>query len=184
MAGQLPSFLTGGLAVIRIGDVRIAYAQNLSISARMDNTAVYGVGSYGPHSLEPVIHGANFSMQITRYSTDLFNRFNNAGQEKLPENLRNAELDSNRDGNSVIDIASFNPQLMLLSTTFDISVYERKSAISDGKATPDHGLEGKLLFVLKDCRLANYSFNFAPGELLLENVSGIARVLEDNAAGE
>lgn len=183
MAGQLPSFLTGGMAIIRIGDVRIAYCQNLRISGRMDNTAVYGVGSYGPHSLEPVMHGANFSLQITRYTSDLFNKFDTEGTVDLPNNLQNTTDSKKRDGNSVIDSASFNPQLLLLSSTFDIAVYERKTDYTTaGGVGTEHGLEGKLIYTLEDCRLSNYSFNFAPGELLIENVSGLARVLKDSTA--
>lgn len=169
------------MCLIRVGDVRVAYAQNLSLSARMDNQAVYGVGSFGPHSLEPVMHGCTFSMQITRYTTTLSDRFKAQDTKTLPENLQSVTNEAGRDGNSLIDATSFNPQLLLLSTSFDIVVYERKSSISaDGTSVnPEHGLEGEPIYTLKDCRLSNYSFNFTPGELLIENVSGVARLLEN-----
>lgn len=180
MAGQLNSFLTGGSCAIRIGDVRIAYAQNLSISTRMDHTAVYGVGSYGPHALEPVNHGVNFSFQIVRYSDAILTGDTEAGtpnrtasNSSLPDNMGATQSDGNRDGNSLIDSTAFNPQLLLLSTTFDIEVYERNFD------TNQLGVEGNLIYLVKDCRLRNYSFNFAPGQLLIENVSGIGRYLTD-----
>jgi hypothetical protein len=194
MAGQLPSFLTGGSACIRIGDARIAYCQNLSFQSRMDNTAVYGVGSYGPHALEPVLHSVSFSMQITRYTNAVLkgngsttpDRTGSAVQHVLPDNMANLATDPQRDGNSLLDAASFNPQLLLLSTTFDIVVYERKANVTgSGNSVVlggDHGLEGEPLFVIRDCRLGNYGFSFAPGELLIENVSGVGRFLEDAQA--
>lgn len=181
MAGQLTSFLTGASCAIRIGDVRIAYAQNLNINTRMDHTAVYGIGSFSPHSLEPVNHSVGFSMQIMRYSNAIIkgdaqagtpNRLNTASS--LPDNLSSAATDENRDGNSLIDSTAFNPQLLLLSATFDIEVYERNFEADK------IGAEGKLIYIIKDCRLSNYSFNFAPGQMLIENVSGIGRFLTDS----
>ena len=184
MAGQVSSFLHGASCILRIGDVRIAYAQSLNVQARMDNTAIVGIGSAGPLALEPTSHGCSFSLQITRYTSGILegsvaggtpNR--KANPFSLPENLNGVKLENQRDGNSIIDKASFNPQLLLLSTTFDIDVYEREQS-----ATAGQGTEGKLLYRLVDCRMANYSFSFQPGQLLIENVSGVARLLEDSAA--
>ena len=184
MAGQVSSFLHGASCILRIGDVRIAYAQSLNVQARMDNTAIVGIGSAGPLALEPVMHGCTYSMQITRYTTTIVKGDSVGGvpdrtaqAHSLPENLQGVKLEAGRDGNSVIDQASFNPQLLLLSTTFDIDVYERLQSATGGQ-----GAEGALLYRLVDCRLSNYSFSFQPGQLLIENVSGVARFLEDSAA--
>jgi hypothetical protein len=181
MAGQLTSFLTGGSCAIRIGDTRIAYAQNLSINSRMDHTAVFGIGGYNAQNLEPVSHSVSFSMQIVRYSTTLIDGNSTEGvpsrknsSASLPENLSSVTLDSNRDGNSLLDQTSFNPQLLLLSSSFDIEVYERNFEVDK------LGVEGKLIYLVKDCRLSSYSFNFAPGQLLIENVSGVGRFLSDS----
>lgn len=158
----------------------------------METTAVLGVGSAMAHSLEPVMYGATFSMQIVRYTnailkgngTNTPDRLGNP--DVLPENLKGTRTDPLRDGNSLIDATAFNPQLLLLSTTFDIEVYEKKANITGSGASvnveEDHGLEGELMFVLKDCRLSRYNFNFAPGELLIENVSGLCRLIEDSQA--
>lgn len=174
MAGQLPSFVTGATVVIRIGDTRIAYCQNLRLSARMDTQSVFGIGSSSAHALEPIMHSANFSMQILRYTNgmkklgDTVNRTANT----LPENVKQGQ-NASQDGNSIINSTFMNPQLLLLSATFDIDVYERNF---EGSAL---GVEGQKIFTLKDCRIANYSFSFAPGELLIENVSGLARQYQE-----
>jgi len=185
MAGQLGSFLTGASVIIRIGDRRIAYAQNLNIASRMDNQAVYGLGSASPQALEPVMHSCSWSMSITRYITPTI-----AGQGtdipvrkdfQLPDNVRQASLENGLDGNSMLDQAAFNPQLLLLSSTFDIAVYNKNYDFTiTGQSATQDASEGALVMVLKDCRMANYTFAFAPGELLIENVSGIARLLTDS----
>lgn len=171
--------------LIRVGDRRIAYAQNLNISARMDNQAVYGLGSSSPQALEPIMHSANWSMSITRYITPAI-----AGQGadipvrkdfQLPDNIRQNSLEAGLDGNSMLDQASFNPQLLLLSSTFDIAVYNKNYEFTvTGQVATQDATEGALVMVLKDCRMANYTFNFAPGELLIENISGVARLLTDS----
>lgn len=200
MAGQLPSFVTGALGVIRIGRTRIAFCQNLSISARMDVQPVMGVGSTSVHALEPILHSANFSMQILRYSDTTVAQNRDAvaetpdspsidGSEVLPGVMSNAQLGDaakkQRDGNSLIDGTMMNPQLLLLSSTFDIEVYERNMKVqkdTEGKVVTGAGgiVEGNLIFTLKDCRIGNYSFSFAPGELLVENVSGLARYYQES----
>jgi len=195
MAGQLPSFLTGNSVIIRIGERNIAYAQNLNIASRMDNQAVYGVGSASPMALEPVMHGCSFSMNIVRYSTALvagngtvnaagvFSAGTIAGRQQaaLPDNIQPLKsLEAGLDGNSILDRTSFNPQLLLLSQTFDIAVYEQSFEYDNAGVKTQK--QGNLLMLLKDCRLQNYSFNFAPGELLIESVSGIARFLTDVTA--
>jgi len=197
MAGQLPSFLTGNSVIIRIGERNIAYAQNLNIASRMDNQAVYSVGSASPMALEPVMHGCSFSMNIVRYSTALVagngasiddkTGISSGGtiagreQAQLPDNIQPLHsLEAGLDGNSILDRTSFNPQLLLLSQTFDIAVYEQSFEYDNAGVKTQK--QGNLLMLLKDCRLQNYSFNFAPGELLIESVSGIARFLTDATA--
>jgi hypothetical protein len=177
MAGQIPSFLTGANLVIRIGEIRIAFAQSLSFQRNVSHTAVMGVGSYDVLALEPTGFAASGSMQILRWTDDMLSGRLGTETDTLPDNLKSTAAKAGLIGNSIVDSKSFNPQQLLLSTTFDIEVYE-KSAAKDN-ATP---IEGDLLFILRDCRIQNYNFNFVPGELLIENVSFLCRRIEDRIA--
>ena len=64
----------------------------------------------------------------------------------------------NMVGNSVVDLEAFDPRRLLLSKTFDIEVYEKQYVDQTDKSTDMR--EGKLLFILRDCRIQNYNFNF------------------------
>lgn len=188
MAGQLPSVLSGNSVVVRIGNRRIAYLQNLQFSRRVDTSAIYGLGSPSVMALEPTNYGATWSAQIVRYTTPIITgdvgtgTLNRAADANaLPDNLKNVAIDDKVDGNSLIEPTHFNPQLLLLSQSFDVEVYEKAFPIvaQDGTVTFPDGIEGNLLFLLKDCRIGRYSFNFAPGELLIENISGVCRRIDD-----
>jgi hypothetical protein len=173
MAGQIPSFLTGANLVIRIGDIRVAFAQSLSFQRNVAHTAVMGVGAYDVLALEPTSFAASGSMQILRWTDDMLEKRKN-DRDTLPENMASTASKPDLVGNSIVSDTAFNPQKLLLSTTFDIEVYEKKA--------DEAQVEGTLLFVLKDCRIQNYNFNFVPGELLVENVSFLCRRIEDRIA--
>jgi len=183
MAGQISSFAKGSDLVIKIGDVNIAFCQSLSFSRNVTNIPIMSIGSYGPSALEPVDFSASGSLQITRYSTAIltpkdtkvFNR--TTLPAVLPPKVQDAVLDTKfRDGNSLVSSIDFNPQLILISQTFDIAVYERQlgtDRVMNNTAT--------LMYTLKDCRATSYSFSFAPGQLLVENFSFVCRNVIDAA---
>lgn len=173
MAGQIPSFLTGANLVIRIGEIRVAFAQSLSFQRNVAHTAVMGVGAYDVLALEPTSFAASGSMQILRWTDDMLSSREDS-PETLPDNMKKTTSKKDLVGNSIVSDTAFNPQKLLLSTTFDIEVFEKQSS--------EEQVEGTLLFVLKDCRIQNYNFNFVPGELLVENVSFLCRRIEDRIA--
>ena len=72
----------------------------------------------------------------------------------------------------------FNPRMILISTTFDIDVYQKVK-----KSTSLNGIDAdlQLTYQLKDCRLSNYSFSFAPATLLQENVAFMCLQILDRA---
>jgi len=185
MAGQISSFAKGSDLVIKIGDVNIAFCQSLSFSRNVTNIPIMSIGSYGPSALEPVDFSASGSLQITRYSTAIltpkdtkvFNRTALELPAVLPPKVRGAVLDTKfRDGNSLVSSIDFNPQLMLISQTFDIAVYERQLGTD-----LEMNNTAKLMYTLKDCRATSYSFSFAPGQLLVENFSFVCRNVIDAA---
>jgi hypothetical protein len=186
MAGQLPSFLSGSNVEIVIGGVTVAFAKNLSVSRNMSVIPVQSIGSYSTQALEPTMFSANGSLTITRYSSKVlgggtsgFNRTTNANKRTLPEQMRKAAAQDGsglRDGNSIIDAVSFNPRKTLISSTFDIEVYER----GVDPLTGAHTTVGQnLLYTMKDCRLTNFSFSFAVGSLLEENTTFVCRTIID-----
>lgn len=172
MAGQLPSFLTGANLIIRIGEMRVAFAQSLSFQRNVAHTAVMGVGAYDVLALEPTSFAASGTMQILRWTDAMLNA-RKSSKTSLPDNMQKTDNKDDLQGNSIAHQSAFNPAELLLSSTFDIEVYEKD---------PSTKLEGQLLFILRDCRLQGYNFNFVPGELLVENASFLCRRIEDAVA--
>lgn len=194
MAGKLPSFVNGSAVLIKIGDVYVAYCQDLRFSRNMANVPVRGIGSYSVHTLEPVDYSASGSMSIMRYTTKIIEGTTDqsspsrkvTGQTLLPANLQSVTLDKNsttgigRDGNSLLVPYAFDPRRMLLSATFDIEVYERTPDATGQLIGAISAGAGAKLYTFENCRLTGYSFSFAPGQILSENVSFLAQRIIDN----
>jgi hypothetical protein len=178
MSGQLPAFLNGSQLVIRIGDVQLAFAQALSFSDNMNHQAVGGLGAFSPHSLEPLQYIGQGSIVVTRWSSALKAALAANGATNFPDPIQNAVTSTRRDGNSLLDGVQFNPRLILISTSFDIDVYQRNKQHSKDITAS----ELILTYQLSDCSLTNYSFNFAPATLLQENVSFMCLRVIDIAA--
>lgn len=184
MAGQTSSFLNGSNVQIKIGEVVVAFCKNFSATKSMQNVAINSIGSYSTQALEPVLFFCSGSMTIDRYTSKTlnggqggFNRTAGNNKRVLPDQLKQApsqDASGLRDGNSLVDAVSFNPRKILISSTFDIDVYERGV---DG-ATGNHSSAGNFLkYTFKDCRLTGYGLSFAVGSVLQESVSFICRTV-------
>lgn len=174
MANQLSSFLNGSMLVIKIGKVQFAYCQSLSFSERMNIQPVGGMGSYSYQNIEPLQYSAGGSMQILRYSKKMLDLVTGQTPAQSPANIGN--MNAQNDGNSLLDSLHFNPASILVSSTFDIEVYDRRGVGADVTANT------KKLMVIKDCRLTNYSISFTPGQLLNESVQYVCMGIEDYAS--
>jgi len=200
MANQLPSFLSGSNVVIKIGDMTVAFCQDLRFNRTMTNVPVRGIGSYSVHTLEPVDFSVSGQMSIVRFA-DLKTSVNKAAyQSALAQSVKDGKMTqaaadaalaqvanfnnavgveslsdykdkATSSGNSLLDAFHFDPRKMLLTSTFDIEVYDRK--VVGAPATGGYGLKGleNLIYQIMDCRLSSYSINFVPGQLLIENVT-------------
>ena len=167
MSGLLPSFLSSSQLEVRIGNTVLAYAQNMAWTDDMTNTPVGGIGSYSFHSLEPVAYIGRGSMTITHYSKAIFDVLKSI-PNALPENLRDTQTQTNRDGNSLLVNEFFNPVQLLISRTFDINIYERSISSQNGTLS---GSTSRVIYTLKDCRMTNLSITFTPGTLVAQVAS-------------
>lgn len=184
MSGLLPSFVNGSNILLKIGDVTVAYCQDLRFNRNMANVPVRGIGSYSTHATEPVDFSASGQLSIMRYNKDIVygngdtvpSRTQN--EDLLPENLQGATKSKTRDGNSLLMPYAFDPRRLLLSATFDIEAYERTA--NKGAIDGSEGVNaGKLLYKFYDCRFTSYSYSFSPGQLIMENLAFLASYIED-----
>ncbi len=191
MANLLPSFLSSSKLEIRIGDSVFAYAQALTFTDEMSVMPVGGIGSFNYHTLEPVGYMGRGTMTITHYSSKAVQALKNIGNFRhgndmshVPTNLKDISSENTaavNDGNSLLRDYWFNPINLLLSTTFDVSVYERDLKPIAGKVDKFNFITGgTLLYTMSDCRMTNYSISFTPGSFVNETVAFVCLGVADH----
>lgn len=172
MAGQIASFASGSNLAIKIGDVNMAFATNLSWSDDVAHAAVGGIGAFDYQALEPLQYLARGSFTLTRYGSQAHNAITSNGKGTPARSVAGVPptaAGNGGDGNSMLRGPHFNPSKLLLSRTFDIDVYERAS----------DGSYGTKIFTVHDCRMTNYSITFTPGQLVSENIAFMCIRVQD-----
>lgn len=179
MAGKIAPFMDGSQLLIMVDGRKVAFCESISFNDNMQVQTTFGIGSYGPHTVEPLSYSASGSMRILRYTTEAID---GSGQTADKLNIpsassRTANVGSGRgaDGNSMLWANSFSPLRMLLETTFDIQVWSRIPQAD--------GSEKKVLsYILNDCLVQSIGIGFSPGALVSENVSFTCLKITDQRA--
>lgn len=177
MANRLPAFIDGARLVIYIDDKPFAFCEALSFSDNMASQLTMAIGSYSPHTNEPLVYSAQASLRILRYTKAALGGAKSG--KTIPAMKSNVKAisssngmtgDRASDGNSMMMLNSFSPVKMLLESTFDIKVYTRtgEGTISDAPT-----------YLMKDCLITDLSIRFAVGSLVSEDVSILCRMIED-----
>lgn len=172
-SNKLPAFLDGARLVIKVDGQALAFCEAISFSDNMASQMTMGIGSYGPHTNEPLIYSAQASLRILRYTSAALG--GNKNDKKIPDMKSNIThisqtTGSNRgaDGNSMMFYNSFSPVKMLLESTFDIEIYTRTG-----------GTTNNLTYTMKDCLITDLSIRFNVGSLVSEDISILCRMIED-----
>jgi len=176
MANKLPSFLDGARLVIKVDGKPFAFCEALSFSDNMASQLTMAIGSYSPHTNEPLIYSAQASMRILRYTKSAL-----GGSKDIPNMKGKVDAikatagqtkDRASDGNSMMMLNSFSPVKMLLESTFDVEVFTRVGEKNALSAVPT--------YVMRDCLITDLSIRFSVGSLVSEDVSLLCRMIEDN----
>jgi len=183
---QVPAFLTSSKLIITINGEVIAFAQNLSFTDDMMVQPVGGIGGINNYALEPTGYMGRGQMTITTYSDKTLN---NITTEKAPGPLKDASVSDNKtyDGNSMLRHGFFNPLMILISSTFDIDVYERffnedGTFDEENKVSSVYDSQSIKLYTLESCRMNRYNIGFTPGSKVNETVGFICSGITDHRA--
>jgi hypothetical protein len=178
MANKLPSFIDGARLVIKVDGKPFAFCEALSFSDNMASQLTMAIGSYSPHTNEPLVYSAQASLRILRYTKAALGEAKNdktisamRGKIDAINSTTGQTADRASDGNSMMMINSFSPVKMLLESTFDVEVYTRVGE--------KNALSSKPTYVMKDCLITDLSIRFAVGSLVSEDVSLLCRMIED-----
>jgi hypothetical protein len=119
MAGKTPSFITGATAKIKIGNLTMAYAQDVSYNTTVTTIPIETMGRYEVVSNEPVAYFVDGSLSIIRYTKEAAAMNGTAANGNSVEQWNNAAGSGGNAG------AGFDPARMIASETFDIEVFQK-----------------------------------------------------------
>jgi hypothetical protein len=173
MAGKKPSFITGATAKIRIGNLTIAYAEDVSYSTTVTTIPIETMGRYEVVSNEPVAYFVDGTLSIIRYTKE-------AG--KKTQDNKSIYPGAAINGNSVNQIgisAGLDPSKMIASETFDVEIFQKFQKLdSEGKPQNDTISVVKL----RDCRVISRSGAITKRGVLTERFSFKAIYIDDDIA--
>ena len=175
-SNKLPAFLDGARLVIKVDGQALAFCEALSFSDNMASQMTMGIGSYSPHTNEPLVYSAQASLRVLRYTSAALGKNVNGKQTpdmqgKLAAVSKTPGVSRKADGNSLAHYNSFSPIRMLLESTFDIEVYTRTDASGGVSDTPT--------YKMKDCLVSDLSIRFNVGSLVSEDINILCRIIED-----
>jgi len=188
MAGKIPSFITGANAKIKINNMTMAYAQDVSYSVDVATIPVETIGRYEVVTNEPISYYVSGTLSVIRY-TKAASGTPGAG----------GSTDGTKDnGNSInnwVDTTSgnigdhFNPANLLASKTFDLEIFSR----IQGDKTPVAAANGneastnvESIIKIRDCRLTRKTGNVTKRGLIVDQFAFSAVLIDhddDTAVG-
>lgn len=183
MAGQVPSFITGANAKIKIGDLTMAYAQDVSYSIEVSTIPVETIGRYEVVTNEPIAYYVSGTLSVIRYTKS-------AAQAStvLPGTAKTGNSVNNwNDGVSGGNIgAHFDPANLLSSKSFDLEIISKLPNDATGGApatgattNPAGAVAGESIIKIRDCRMTRKQGSVTKRGLIVDQFA-FSAVLADN----
>lgn len=170
MANQIPSFITGATAKIKVGSKTLAYASDVSYNIEVSTIPVETMGRYEAVSNEPVNYSVSGSFSVVRYT-----KF--ASTNGIPGT--NAATNGNGIGAITPDTKGnlsdhINPSQLITSRTFDLSVFQK----TDTAGTTTTSIE---VAKVKDCRIVRKSNALNKRGLLVDQFAFVGVLANDDS---
>lgn len=166
MANQIPSFITGATAKIKVGTKTLAYASDVSYNIEVSTIPVETMGRYEAVSNEPVNYSVSGSFSVVRYTSFAKNipgisstGGGNGAGKILPDGA-----------GSLAD--HINPYNLITSTTFDLSVFQK---VSNPAGEPIQ------IAKVKDCRIVRKSNALNKRGLLVDQFAFVGVLANDDS---
>ena len=162
MAGKTPAFVTGATAKIKVGNVTLAYAQDVSYNVTVTTIPIETMGRYEVVSNEPVAYFVDGTLSVIRYT-------------KEASNMEGASAEGNGvgkwnlNGGNGEGAKGFNPGNMLASETWDLEVFQK----TDGADAA--------VIKLRDCRFTRKGGGINKRGVLVEQFAFNAILAQDDS---
>lgn len=175
MAAKKPSFVTGANAKIKVGGKTFAYAQDVSYNVVVDTVAVETMGRYEAVSNEPVNYTVSGELSVVRY-TSIAKSNGMPGTNTGGNGLGKVNFTTGGNGAEHI-----NPGNLLVSQTWDLSVYQKtQAAVTAGGATAVT-TEADEFITIKDCRFNRKSAGITKRGILVDRLSFVGILADDES---
>jgi hypothetical protein len=188
MAGQIPSFITGANAKIKINNVTMAYAQDVSYSVDVATIPVETIGRYEVVTNEPISYYVSGTLSVIRYTK--------AASTVSGKNTPTNGKDNGNSINNWMDSAAstagnmghhFDPKNLVSSKTFDLEIFSKLP--SDTATTETDGktvTATESIVKIRDCRLTRKSGAVTKRGLIVDQFAFSAVLMnhdDDTAVG-
>lgn len=179
MAGKKPSFITGATAKIKIGNLTMAYAQDVSYNTTVTTIPIETMGRYEVVSNEPVAFFVDGTLSVIRYTKSAGG--NGVAINGKKEGTGNSvNVWANTAGNGGNAGLHFNPGGLLSSETFDLEIYSKIPGDSTTTGTGASAVtEVESVIKLRDCRFTRKGGAINKRGILVEQFAFNA-ILADN----
>jgi len=167
MAGKTPSFITGATAKIKIGNLTMAYSQDVSYSTTVTTIPIETMGRYEVVSNEPVAYFVDGTLSIIRYTKEASAMNGAAANGNSVEQWQNATSSGGNAGDG------FDPSRLIASETFDLEVFQKLASGSTESV-------GKL----RDCRFTRKGGAINKRGILVEQFAFNAILMDNDSTVE
>ena len=162
MADQIPQFLTGAQATIKIvdsttGSTTLAYCTDVSYNVSVQHIPVEALGQFKVYSNEPVSYTANGSFSVIRYKVGTATNVTGVPADNQEKNIANQMI----------------PGKILESKTFDLEIYAKFSIDGAAEATD------QVIIKLVDCRITSRSQQLNKRSLMVDTFQFVAIGVDD-----
>jgi hypothetical protein len=175
MAGKAPTFITGANAKIKVGGLTFAYASDVSYQVVVDRIPIETMGRYEAVSNEPVNYSVAGELSVVRYTSV-------AGSAKMPgTNAKGnglGEVNFTTGGNAADEI---NPGNILLSQTWDLSVYQKTQTVSTAGGAAAVTNDSVEFITIKDCSFTRKSAALNKRGILVDRLAFVGILAHDES---
>ena len=177
MAGKKSTLLTGSNAKIKVNDVTLAYATNITYSTTVHTVPVETMGRYEVVANEPIATTVSGNFAVVRYTAgavpgDLMKAAASGGNgvgRWAPSDKPTTNLSTH-----------FDPGKILTSQTFDIEIYRKGDSVVVAGVTPtSDGTEQ--IIKITDCRLTSKGGSLDKRGIYMEQFAFVGTGISDDS---
>lgn len=175
MAQKKPSFVTGANAKVKAGGKTFAYAADVSYQVTVDTVPIETMGRYEAVTNEPVNYSVSGELSVVRY-TSIAKTNGMPGAAAKGNGLGNVTATT---GGTMSE--HINPGNILLSQTWDLSVYQKTQAAATAGGATAVTAEADEFITIKDCRFNRKSAQINKRGILVDRLSFVGIMADDES---